>query len=90
MGATTATNQQFSRETPAKKGFFGSVIDQSNNNLGGTPGSKLQRPGLTSHKSSHSAIKMNSTAASNTLTGQGKQQPNVGRVNAGGAGRSNL
>ena len=33
---------------------------------------------------------MSSTAASNTLTGQGKQQPNVGRVNGAGAARSGL
>ena len=39
-GSTTSTNQ-YSRETPAKKGFFGSVVEPSNNNLGGTPGSKL-------------------------------------------------
>ena len=36
-GSTTASNA-YSRETPAKKGFFGSVIDQSTNNLASTPG----------------------------------------------------
>ena len=39
-GSTTSTNQ-YSRETPAKKGFFGSVVEQSSNNIGGTPSSKL-------------------------------------------------
>jgi len=66
-GSTTATNQ-YSRETPAKKGFFGSVIDQSTNNLASTA-TKLQRPGMTSHKSSHSAIKMSSS----TIGGKAQQ-----------------
>lgn len=36
-GVTTSTNA-YSRETPAKKGFFGSVIEKPNDMLGGTPG----------------------------------------------------
>ena len=76
-GSTTASNA-YSRETPAKKGFFGSVIDQSTNNLASTPGTKLQRPGMTSHKSSHSAIKM----SSGIIGGKVQQSaPQIGRVN---------